>query len=388
MKLRICTIVWNEPYIRLFSEYCIPALLSRNNLPALAKLLDCEYHVITRKEDLQRLKTSLLVKLIGDVMPLFFHAVENINFNAPACTVQTWIKAPVVATIAQMQDAMLFISPDAIWADGYMEYFGPALLSGKIAVYTNSFRVTTETLTSDIKPGPLLNNDVPRLLLKHMHPIVGASVYNGQQCVLHPEYLVWPVANEGINIHHLARDLGCYLPHRLLWTDRDLLSESNDTDLFDVNPYLGLSCTPITAMINWLHAAQPHSVKRHAMFMANYPQTFFSLFDPVRLSLMLHPSHGKWAQAEHDARAYFRAVRDFRHSILTGDIPFQRQEQLAQSYGSKLDDDDIGVCLKALEWVEHVIDGRFHQATSDLLKKVCYDRHRSNRRTQGLRSTG
>lgn len=389
MKLHICTLVWNDSYIDLFIKYALPALMSQRNLHALSKYIDTEFHVITRKEDLKRLRSEPLLDYVGKhVIPLTIQAVENINFTLPACAVQHWIKGPIVASIGHMQDAILFISPDTVWSDGYLEYFGQALKAGKSAIYTSSFRVTTETVIHDLPKGGLPNHYVPRLLLKHMHPIVGASVYNGQQCVVHPEYLVWPVQNEGINIYHLVRDLGCHLPHRLVWTDKDLLAESNDTSLFDVNPYLGLSCTPITAMLNWLHTAKPHSVKRHAMFMANYPQTFYSLFDPIRLSLMLHPSHGKWAQAEHDARAYFHAVRDFRHSILNGSIPFQRQEQLAQSYGSSLDANDVDICIKALEWVPYVIDGRFRQATLDLLKRVDNDRNRSHRRTQGLRPTG
>lgn len=380
MKLWVNTLVWGQNYTHNFLDYVLPSLLAPKNLPALVQHVEAEYRIYTREENLEELLDSSIVAKLHSVVPTTIHVLDKgFPFSQHGAGVQAAIKPRVVDFVQERRGAIIFCSPDEIWANGSFDYIGQSLAAGNLSIMTPGYRISAETVFNDL---PVDHQELSlsieplalqRLLLKHMHPHVGASHYEGLRCPAHSEYIAWPVADEGVLFYHLIHSQdspSVYVPHELKVSYKGTLAGDNGEFKYDLAPADRVLCASLTSinwMVNWLHDGQPHDPLTHAKFIYWYHETDFDLMHPVRIQATDKITPELWEQEEKIAQQYFDVVRHYRNEMIAGNINAGRPPYSPSSCGSSLTPEDIKVSQEVLQWTMPVIAGRFSQSTLDYL---------------------
>lgn len=380
MKLCISTVVWGSKYVANFLDYALPSFLASGNLPELVKHIEVEYSIHTREEDVHQFQQSQLFARLVQLVPTRIGAF-NIDMSMPPRNIEYHVKQPVVDAVHTAQDAVMFLAPDMIWANGSLGVVGKALAAGKIAIFLPNFKVTTETLLDDIKPhfnesglleiAPLV---ACKYLHKHMHPIVGSMFVAGTRAPAHHDYLAWPVANEGTIFYYLVRGPDCYVPHladlTAFWSIGPSHTDMRQFVVPQCNEVIGLSMTPIADLMNFLHAGKPHNAVEHGQFMFRHQASNVGLLDPTLVPIVDQISPALWTTEIARANGYFSGVYQMRNAIIAGHIPPQPPPYLPGSYAEALTLEDCQVSTEVLQWVKAVINDRFPQATLQLLDET------------------
>ncbi len=109
--------------------------------------------------------------------------------------------------ISQNDDcALIFLSPDVIWADGAFSRLLEISDSGKRLVAMGSFRLAKETFIPDLfeqygrngELQPISSRQLVKLGLRHLHPVTESQYWNEAKSSSHFGHLIWPVKDEGL----------------------------------------------------------------------------------------------------------------------------------------------------------------------------------------------
>jgi hypothetical protein len=379
MNLNIAVMVWGDDYVANFVNWALPSLLSPLNLPELADSgLECRFNILTHAREAQQIVASDAYKRLTGVLPTAIFELPPWDYSGPACASQNFVQHKVLEEVGKSQSAVLFCSPDVIWADGSIGYVGQSLKAGHTAIFLPTYRVTDETIKYDqdlenckrdgFSLSPLLAG---QLLMRHAHPLLGAFHYNSLNCPPHIEYVTWPVGDEGVMMYHLVRGPDCYLPHLVDWTSQELISERNRPEHIDPvqDSYvaLGLSLSPLTQCSNWILGGRPASTKIFGQFMARHHASLYGLLQPVRVPCVDHPDEDLWEIEERIASDFMNDVLGCRDAVFRNEIQPEPPQNVPQSYGAKLSAAECALYDDLLKWVPGDC------ATRRLLQRVAGD---------------
>jgi hypothetical protein len=378
MKLLIATVVWGEEYVGNFLKYALPSFLASGNLPELVKHVDAEYQIFTTEEDAPRFQSfafSTLARTLPTSLQFFSRDIPY-RPTLPPREVEYQVKKPIIDVVRARQEALMFLAPDMVWANGSLGYAGEMLAAGKVATFLPNFKVTTETLVRDLSYDDaglidLSPSTVQKFVIKHMHPIVGSMHVRGPRAPAHHDYVIWPVGNEGIMFYYLVRGPDCYLPHLTDFTPFWSVGTSVSQELVESSPThraIGLSMTPIAHMMNFLHMGRPHNAMMHGQFMHRHQASMAGLLCPTVVSLVQPRDGHLWDREIDSARSYFTNVLVCRDAVISGRVSAEPPPYLPASYATQLEPGDIHVCNEVLQWTKYIIDGRFAQATLEYLR--------------------
>lgn len=223
MKYHIITAVWGEQYTNLFLDLCVPNQLNPANLPALGKLAEVTYKVYTTGSELDRIahdpgiqKVSSLARVEILAMDHFFRGDSH-----PAglhLHQMSMIHRISAASAMRENSAMVFLSPDSLWSDGFLTKIHEAALRGKRMVMAFAPRTVMENAVPDIKslcdPAngrlSLSNRTLAGIGLRHMHPLIRACYADSLVFPESPVLTIWK-AKGGL----LARSL--FLHPLMIW---------------------------------------------------------------------------------------------------------------------------------------------------------------------------
>jgi hypothetical protein len=375
MHLWVNTVVWGEEYVGNFLRYALPSFLSPGNLPELTKHVDATYQIITLEENHHYFHDSWAYARLTEIMPVSLATFTPIQL--PPREIEYQLKKPIVETIHGRRDANMFLAPDMIWADGSLGHAGKALAAGKVAMMLPNFKVTTQTLLTELyhrlngEPLVVPFAEAYALFHRHMHPIVGSMHCFGPRAPAHHDYLGWPVGNEGMLFYYLVRGPDCYVPHSADLTAFWSVGPGIDKGSVEVAPSnkaFGLSTTPIAHMMNFLHAGQPHSAMMHGQFMYRHQASMIGLLEPTLIPLVDKATATLWNREIDRGKEYASHVLRCRNDVMSGKISAEPTPYLPASYANALSLSDIRVSEEVLQWVETVIDGRFPQETLRYLR--------------------
>jgi len=197
------TPVWGEAYTQLYLDVVIPAQLAAGNLPAFKDAPGSRYVIFTRPSDREIIRAAPIFKLLTDTIDVSFELIEE-EIKAVHDMMSTCFRRGIAAA-ATADAAVLFLTPDLVFADGSFATLRRLAEAGKDVVFIPAIRTLKHSimlaLQEGYKHGRIIRiepRDLVRLALDNMHPLADSSLWEEGEDDLIPANLYWRVNNEGI----------------------------------------------------------------------------------------------------------------------------------------------------------------------------------------------
>ena len=149
------TVVWGAEYRNVFTDICLPSILSPKNLPAVAKKFPIRFSIFTDMPGVLYLSSHPTIKALTELgkvqILLLDQQVAKSKNRAP--TQQSDISKydlsaagyRIMLEQAQDMDAgFVMVSPDSVWADGSQLFLATQLEKGIRLVVTPGPRLSWE----------------------------------------------------------------------------------------------------------------------------------------------------------------------------------------------------------------------------------------------------
>ena len=137
MKVIISTAIWGETYCSIFARFSLATLLSRNNIPELAKRATITWHIVTSRADYDRLLRDPAIAELERYCRIEWELLESYGISAPP-TGPGGEKYPFLSALQNLSirrsvdhDAIVFNYADFIWADGSLNNVIQMLAEGR-----------------------------------------------------------------------------------------------------------------------------------------------------------------------------------------------------------------------------------------------------------------
>lgn len=192
---RFLVAVWGENYIRLFCSYCLPTLLSPNNIPALAGRRKFEFVVLTRSTDRQYFEEFPAFEMVKSLTTVLFIDIDDIlsaSFDRNPHAYGVPLTRAYFRGIRELGEQMkqvdfIFWNADFIASDGSLRRLADLIDAGVRCTLAPSLRIVREDAEQffDIalrdSPASIAADPraLVRLAIEHMHPTVMAKMVNG-----------------------------------------------------------------------------------------------------------------------------------------------------------------------------------------------------------------
>ena len=199
----VVTAVWGEEFVSLFLDFCIPNQLSPGNLPALPA--GSRYRIFTTATDARRLKESSRLEEVGRVLPVEIVEMDLTEADASPKRGQTTnthkrmiaCHQRAVADAADVQAALIFLSPDIVLGEGTMAALVRIHTNGSRAVLTTGLRLVRETFTAALAgtggSAALAPRELVGLAMKHLHSWTRSLMADVDATSDNPSSVYWPV---------------------------------------------------------------------------------------------------------------------------------------------------------------------------------------------------
>jgi len=211
--LRLISIAWGRTYVQEFLEFCLPALLSPGNLPALAEHFDVELVFLTERESFVQVTSSAVYERASCIC-----RIRLVALNDLVATRGSYGMSLTYAFFRGFEDLgpamtdtyMVFIHADFILAEGSYRRLIPHLLRGERLVLAPSYCVIAEEvrprLSVATESGGTILSMPPRvmadLVINHRHFTVRGKTVNQRFFSLkYIEQFYW-MANETTMLAH------------------------------------------------------------------------------------------------------------------------------------------------------------------------------------------
>ncbi len=325
------TVFWGDWHRGMFLDVNLPTLLAADNLPALTSAVSCEYLIYTTSKDAVRLVRNSAYQRLRSLMPVKIKLFKPSKTRHPVDLHQDIWR--VATEHAQSRGAfILLMPPDVGWANGSFTQLRNALLAGKRAIFMTYPRVVSETIVPAMQERhsrgtdeamTIPPRDMMALAVTHIHPLMAAYGRSASHFPVHPEMVLWPIANDGFLLRLLARELFCFEPGRYPLNQQALLAHMPPRDeicvFCDAQEFLGVSLTPLWKDMEWYLAPR----RLDPLFTGHWWTRYDSPANDYISALNLRFGCGNgdekvWRRAERSAdvlMTHLRSAREF-HRVL------------------------------------------------------------------------
>ncbi len=307
----ILTAVWGAWHSEVFLSLQLPSLLAPGNLPALHAAVPTTYRIQTSQSDAPRFEAAPGVAALRRILPVEIEALPDDDFRHPVEThLAIWHDGVDRARAAGAY--FMALPADMLWADGAFSHLAGRLASGEAAVYALFIRATLETIAEELgwRPGgpPLTAGALPPrdlvgLALRHLHPLHAAYRRDSAHFPFHPEYIVWPVRDEGLLMRSLATTALIFAPQRCAVDHHFSLLEGTDLDtvgfIDDSDDFFGVSLTPLLKDLNWFFTWQDLDIETVGAWWDVFDGHAHDRLADRRIRFhAVEPTPSAWRQAE------------------------------------------------------------------------------------------
>lgn len=282
MHFHFSTVVWGEWHTGVFLDVNLPSLLAPDNLSAFVERFQVQYRIFTSPESARQIAQS----------PAFRRASEIVKFELIECKIDRttnpigmhhllWNRSIDEAKSAGAM--ILFVPPDVIWANGALRHVAEIAQAGKRAIFMTYMRVVSETCVPEARrrhlaaDGAVLDaqpRELVELAMQYIHPLTLTYMRDSENFPVHPEFVLWPVAGEGMLMRVLVREMFAYDPAMFELNRQALLAHPPDRDLVhyitDSDDLFALSLAPLRKDIDWYAHRRPLDVARIAQWWLTY----------------------------------------------------------------------------------------------------------------------
>lgn len=199
--------VWGDGYVDLFLNVSMRSLFSPRNLPVIKGRTGCSFLIYTKSEFLESIKNSKIIKKSEEIMPVSIIAMDCDITNPYIAMSEGHRYGLMEANL--LNAAAVFLFPDHIYADGYIESLLRWSQDGYKIVTAVFLRANRENILTKIHEQFSLEESItlkPRALMKivldNLHYINKQSFlsYTGKDFV--PSNFFWYVGEHGEILGH------------------------------------------------------------------------------------------------------------------------------------------------------------------------------------------
>lgn len=201
--------VWGQTYVDAFTELSLPTQLAPGNLGAFRDNNDVVYEIMTRVENISRIKSSRAVHFLCKNFQTKFSLIDDFDWRKHPYILMTDCYNRVMKehTDSLTETAFFFLTADLVWSDCAFKRAREILEQGKRAVMIDAgFHVNKESFISSFfkifsEPDVPYIECPPRLLFKvafeHMHDITKSMIWDGEDIInTVPAHLYWIVGRQ------------------------------------------------------------------------------------------------------------------------------------------------------------------------------------------------
>ncbi len=217
-------VVWGDVFTRLYTELVIPTQLSAQNLPALSASAEVTYHIhATRSAEVMIRDSPLFAELARTVHVAFDTIEDHLVSTKNKYALLTACHRRSLAVACERDEALIFLGPDGVFADGCFPRLHELVIEGFRAVMITGLRADKSGFIEDMR----IDDDVPsarpivlpprrlvRLLTGNLHAVEQALLWREEELSSWPSHLLWRVGETGL----LARSF--HLHPLLIWPQR------------------------------------------------------------------------------------------------------------------------------------------------------------------------
>lgn len=194
--------VWGEEFRRTFHDYALPTLLAPDNLPAFTSSHSSSFELYTTEADALWLSDTPVIRRLVDVLPVRFHTHDDLISEDQYGAVSAFHRFAIRAA-AKTNDALVFLTPDQMWADGSLAELGELADAGLRVVMVPSLRVVKESFAPamrqrfGVESGGVIAANPDAFVsvgLKHLHQITRHTFAESESFSAHPSHVIWRVA--------------------------------------------------------------------------------------------------------------------------------------------------------------------------------------------------
>jgi len=205
-------VVWGEAFLDSLEQFPLPSLLAPGNLPYLQSVGDVRFLLFTTESGAERLGRMRALQEIRT-----FATVDIVTFPGTLTATKDTYKLMSSMHLAAMavaktaQSHFLFLAPDIILADNFLQVIDQRMQSGAEVVFVPGVMLQLETFRQEqaqcFPPvGGVISIPPKELLalgLRHLHPFVKqAYVYSPVNRRPSASVLMWPLKHEGDYLVH------------------------------------------------------------------------------------------------------------------------------------------------------------------------------------------
>lgn len=213
IRFRFVNVVWGKAYTDTFVRVCLPSSLTARNLPLVAANSDAVYRIYTTRSDAQIIQKSAAVARLSKLMKVEIVHVDAelpVDEHQPPGAVSKYAAMSAchthfIKTVAHEDAAMVFLSPDLVWADASLGRLLQLAESGKRLVMMCALRLQKETFLAALAQrgvtgsgSGLGKRELMQLSLQHLHPETRSLVWDSGQTNSWPSLLLWKAGEEGL----------------------------------------------------------------------------------------------------------------------------------------------------------------------------------------------
>ncbi len=199
--------VWGREYTRIFTDLLLPTLLAPGNIPALPYPERHVFQIYTTPADRAVIEASPVhAQLKRHIRVVFRRVRAHPEKGGNPYAIQSDCYRRAIREADAADQAMVFLTPDSVMADGSLRNLARIAGTGVRAVLGVGVRLVKETVgdallrnhRSDdgvIAIGP---RELVRLALPNIHPIAKAHFYHDEGYGLFLSNLYWRIGTEGL----------------------------------------------------------------------------------------------------------------------------------------------------------------------------------------------
>ncbi len=204
-RLHYVTAVWGEAYTRRFIDVVLPTHASPGNLGGLNNRPGDVYWLYTTPEDAAAIEASAVIKTVRDLVEVRVVSIEPmLSAGLDKYGVIAEVHRRVLDEVNQHRAAAVFLSPDAVFADGAFVRLRDLTLQGKRRVLVAGLRAEAEAWERSVREHVGADDDgvravssevAMRAALRHPHPWTEALRWDSECLHDTPSHLYVPVAS-------------------------------------------------------------------------------------------------------------------------------------------------------------------------------------------------
>jgi hypothetical protein len=171
--------VWGATYTSLFTDICLPMLLTPGNLGALGKRLGDQFVIVTSWEDYLAIQGSASFERLKNMIPVEFVLVDGLVDlgNSHKAMSECYAMAMHREEVVPGETGFMFLTPDSFWPDGTFRRLIELADQDFKVVMAAGLRVNSEAMSAILKKRIASFPDNPAFPLTELISLVLANIH-------------------------------------------------------------------------------------------------------------------------------------------------------------------------------------------------------------------